>query len=90
MLAFRPASSSRLASRTMWLPPSQQLHGTVTLALVCSPLWLFWDMGFCETGSQPLQVRSAANTNHVWASTPAAMVFALDSMSPFPPPQADV
>lgn len=44
-----PGTLSCPAPGTAGLSISQQLHVTVTPVLLHSPLWLFWDMGLCET-----------------------------------------
>lgn len=64
------------APRTTWLRASLQLPMTVTWALPHCLRWLCWDTGpLSQCGSAPLQVQAAANTNHVWASTPASRCF---------------
>lgn len=64
------------APRTTWLPASMQLPMTVTRALSHCLCWLCWDTGpLSQCGSAPLQVQAVANTNHVWASTPASRCF---------------
>lgn len=63
---------------------------TCTPALLHRLLQLFRTGGFVILRRKPLQVHSAPDMNHVRTCMPASMVFSLDSMSPFPLPQADV